>query len=106
MISVQAVRSLTYVALFYAWTVLVAVGFSPILLGPVRWTFWMFNFWGKGVVGMLPICGIRVEVRGREFIPQGAALVAPTGNVQLNQTAGAGNASANAIVLQLPGGTP
>ena len=37
---------------------------------------------------------------------QGTALRAPTGILQLNQTAGAGNASANAIVLQLPGGTP
>ena len=37
----------------------------------------MFNFWGRGVVGLLVICGIKVEVRGREFIPTGAALVAP-----------------------------
>jgi len=74
---VIAVRSLVYVTLFYLWTVVVAVGLSPILLGPARWTFWMFHFWGRGVVGMLPICGIRVEVRGRQHIPQGAALVAP-----------------------------
>lgn len=73
----QVIRSLTYVALFYLWTVVVAVGFSPILLGPTRWTHWMFHFWGRGVVGMLPICGIKVEVRGRQFIPQGAAVVAP-----------------------------
>ena len=72
-----AVRSLIYVALFYLWTAVVAVGFTPILLGPVKWTHWMFHFWGRGVVGMLPICGIRVELRGREHIPQGAALVAP-----------------------------
>lgn len=72
-----AVRSFAYVALFYLWTALVAVGFTPILFGPRRWTFGMFHFWGRGVVAMLPICGIRVEVRGREFIPSGAALVAP-----------------------------
>jgi len=74
---VIAVRSFAYVALFYLWTAVVAVGFTPILLGPRRWTFAMFRFWGRGVLAMLRICGIRVEVRGREFIPEGAALVAP-----------------------------
>lgn len=72
-----AIRSLLYVALFYLWTALVAVACTPILLGPASWTHWMFHFWGKGVVGMLPICGVRVEVRGRQHIPKGAALVAP-----------------------------
>lgn len=43
---------------------------------------------------------------GRQALIQGGAIRAPTGILQLNQTAGAGNASANAIVLQLPGGTP
>ena len=72
-----ALRSLTYVALFYLWTAVVAVGFTPILFGPVRWVYWMFNFWGRGVVGLLAICDIKVEVRGKQFIPTGAALVAP-----------------------------
>ncbi|MFN3583306.1 lysophospholipid acyltransferase family protein [Phenylobacterium sp.] len=71
------VRSLAYVLLFYLWTALVAVACTPILLGPDRWTLSMFHFWGRGVVGLLRICGIKVEVRGREFIPTGAALVAP-----------------------------
>jgi 1-acyl-sn-glycerol-3-phosphate acyltransferase len=74
---VIAVRSLIYVALFYLWTAFVAIGATPILLGPVSWTYRMFHFWGRGVVAMLPICGIRVEVRGRQFIPTGPALVAP-----------------------------
>ncbi|MGA0607707.1 lysophospholipid acyltransferase family protein [Phenylobacterium sp. VNQ135] len=72
-----ALRSFAYVALFYLWTAIVAVGATPILLGPRSWTFAMFHFWGRGVTAMLRICGIRVEVRGREFIPTGAALVAP-----------------------------
>ena len=70
-------RSLLYVALFYLWTAVVAVICTPILLGPARWTLAMFRFWGQGVTGLLAICGIRVEVRGREHIPTGAALVAP-----------------------------
>ena len=72
-----AVRSFIYVVLFYLWTVLVALGFTPLLFGPVRWTHWMFHLWGRGVVGLLAICDIKVEVRGREHIPTGAALVAP-----------------------------
>ena len=72
-----AVRSLIYVALFYLWTAVIAIGCTPILLGPQRWTHAMFHFWGRGVTGMLVICGIRVEVRGQQFIPRGAALVAP-----------------------------
>lgn len=72
-----AIRSLLYVALFYLWTAVVAVAFTPLLLGPRSWTSWMFRFWGRGVTGMLAICGIKVEVRGREHIPTGAALVAP-----------------------------
>jgi 1-acyl-sn-glycerol-3-phosphate acyltransferase len=72
-----AFRSFLYVVLFYLWTILVSVGFTPILLGPRRWTHWMLHMWGRGVVGLLVICDVRVEVRGREFIPTGAALVAP-----------------------------
>ena len=72
-----AVRSLVYVALFYLWTVLVSLVCTPILFGPSRWSLAMFHFWGRGVVAMLAICGIRVEVRGREHIPTGPALVAP-----------------------------
>ena len=72
-----AVRSLTYVALFYLWTAAVAIICTPMLLGPRRLTFRMFHFWGRGVTAMLRICGIRVEVRGRQYIPTGPALVAP-----------------------------
>lgn len=72
-----AIRSLIYVVLFYLWTAVVAVGATPLLFGPRDWTYGMFHFWGRGVTGMLAICGIRVEVRGREFIPTGPALVAP-----------------------------
>ncbi|MDE2487055.1 MAG: 1-acyl-sn-glycerol-3-phosphate acyltransferase [Alphaproteobacteria bacterium] len=72
-----AVRSFVFVVLFYLWTALVAVGCTPILFGPSRWTLGMFHFWGRGVVSLLAVCGIRVEVRGREHIPSGPALVAP-----------------------------
>jgi hypothetical protein len=42
----------------------------------------------------------------REARIGGAAFQGPQGVLQINQTAGVGNASANAIVLQIPGGAP
>jgi 1-acyl-sn-glycerol-3-phosphate acyltransferase len=74
---VIALRSFLYVALFYLWTAAVAVTCTPILLGPPRWTHAMLRTWGRGVTGMLAVCGIKVEVRGVQFIPTGPALVAP-----------------------------
>lgn len=72
-----ALRSLLFVALFYLWSATVAILISPILLAPRRWTLRALDVWARGVIALLPICGIRVEVRGREHIPTGPALVAP-----------------------------
>lgn len=72
-----AVRSFLFVALFYLWSATVAIGATPILLGPPRWTLGLFRIWSLGIIALLRVCGIRLEVRGREHIPQGAALVAP-----------------------------
>ena len=63
-----AIRSFLYVVLFYLWTALVAVGFTPILFGPAHWSFSMFHLWGRGVIALLAICDIKVEVRGRELV--------------------------------------
>ncbi len=73
-----AFRSFVFVALFYLWSVFVAVGLSPVLLGPRSWTMALIAMWGKGVVWLLEVCcDIKVEVRGRQHMPSGAALVAP-----------------------------
>lgn len=73
-----ALRSLVFVALFYLWSALIAVGCTPLLLGPRDWSLKMFGVWARGIFLLLRVCcDIRVEVRGREHIPQGAALVAP-----------------------------
>lgn len=73
----RLVRSLAFVAVFYAWSVLCVLVMIPIALGPRRWTIACMRIWAKGFIAFLePICGIRVEVRGREHMPTGAALVA------------------------------
>ena len=72
-----AVRSALFVALFYLWSAVVAISCTPLLLGPPGPILSMFRFWSSGILALLRICGIRVEVRGREHAPTGAALVAP-----------------------------
>ena len=72
------VRSLAFTALFYLWSVLVAVGCTPLLFGPERWSLRMFQGWSQGICFLLrAVCDIRVEVRGRQHMPTGPALVAP-----------------------------
>jgi 1-acyl-sn-glycerol-3-phosphate acyltransferase len=71
-------RSLLFMIAFYAWSVVMALAMLPTVIGPRRWMIACFRFWGRGIYLMLAlICGIRVEIRGRHLIPQGAALVAP-----------------------------
>ncbi|HMO44184.1 MAG TPA: 1-acyl-sn-glycerol-3-phosphate acyltransferase, partial [Phenylobacterium sp.] len=72
-----ALRSLLFVALFYLWSAVAAFIILPVLLAPRRWTLRALDLWARGVIALLPICGISVEVRGREHIPTGPALVAP-----------------------------
>lgn len=70
-------RSFLFVVAFYLWSALLAVAGTPLLLGPRRWTVSMFGVWSRGVHALLhAICGIRVEVRGTQHLPAGAALVA------------------------------
>ncbi len=70
-------RSLLFVALFYLWSAVVAISITPLLLAPRAWTLRALDFWSRGVIALLRICDIKVELRGREHMPVGAALVAP-----------------------------
>ena len=70
-------RSLTYVVLFYLWTAVTCVVCTPLLFAPRRWSLAMFSGWSRVVIAMLAICDVKVEVRGREFMPTGPALIAP-----------------------------
>jgi 1-acyl-sn-glycerol-3-phosphate acyltransferase len=75
---VTAFRSIVFVALFYIWSVIVALSLTPVLLGPRRWAIEGLRLWGYGIIFLLRVCcDIRVEVRGREHLPTGPALVAP-----------------------------
>lgn len=73
-----AVRSLIFVALFYLWSAVIAILCTPLLLAGPGPSLKMFDLWASGILVMLRlICGVKVEIRGREHIPTGPALVAP-----------------------------
>ncbi|MBX3480217.1 MAG: 1-acyl-sn-glycerol-3-phosphate acyltransferase [Caulobacter sp.] len=70
-------RSLVFLVVFYLVSAVLAIGLSPLLLGPRKPLMAVMNLWGKLVTGMLRvICGVKVEVRGLEHLPPGAALIA------------------------------
>ena len=70
-------RSLLFAFLFYAWSLTLCVLFLPALALPRGIVAWAFKLWARGVIVLLGFCcGIRVEVRGREHVPTGRALVA------------------------------
>jgi 1-acyl-sn-glycerol-3-phosphate acyltransferase len=71
-------RSLLYVLVFYLWSGTLAIVGLPLLwLAPRGWAGAVMRFWARTVVALLaPICGVRVEIRGRERLPEGRALIA------------------------------
>ena len=71
------VRSLLFAAVFYAVSTIAAIAMAPLLLGPRRWIIVTIGVWARVVMVFLRvICGVKVEVRGREFMPTGPALIA------------------------------
>jgi 1-acyl-sn-glycerol-3-phosphate acyltransferase len=70
-------RSLIFLVVFYLNTAVILVFGSPLLLGPRSWA--MAGLWFHAVTSLWwlrVICGTRLEVRGRERLPQGPALIA------------------------------
>lgn len=71
------IRSLAFSLYFYLLSTIVAIAMTPLFLAPRHWTTATLTVWGRAVtVGLRLICGVRVEVRGREHLPRGAALIA------------------------------
>jgi 1-acyl-sn-glycerol-3-phosphate acyltransferase len=71
------VRSLAFFVVFYVNTALFLVLGSWLLLGPRRWAMQGLRLHGLASLWwMKVICGTRIEVRGRDKLPEGACLVA------------------------------
>ena len=72
-----AFRSGLFNVVFYVNLILFLVIGSPLLLGPRMWAIRALQLWATSSLWWLKVlCNIRIEVRGREHIPVGAALVA------------------------------
>ena len=73
-----ALRSLLFVALFYLWSLIFSICAIPLLIAPSSWMARALPIWTHGILFLLrAICGIKVEIRGKQYIPTGPALVAP-----------------------------
>jgi 1-acyl-sn-glycerol-3-phosphate acyltransferase len=71
-------RSLLFTAAFYLWSTVAAIVMLPTLVLPRAACAWTLRMWGKVDTWLLRvICDIKVEVRGRQHLPAGAALIAP-----------------------------
>ena len=70
------VRSLLFVALFYLWSTVIALGMIPLFALPRRAVLGGLTLYGHGISILLAVCGIRVERRGPQNMPTGPALIA------------------------------
>jgi 1-acyl-sn-glycerol-3-phosphate acyltransferase len=71
-------RSLAFAVIFYAWSAVLAVlGLPLIWLAPRAWVVRWMKLWAASSTWLVgAICGVRVDIRGREHLPAGPALIA------------------------------
>ena len=82
------IRSLIFAAVFYALSTVISILMLPTLILPRQVCQACISLWGRLVIVLLRlICGVRVEVRGRQFLPKGAALVAAKHQCMLDTAA-------------------
>lgn len=73
----RKLRSLVFLVVFYLNTAVILILGSPLLLGPRSWAMAGLRFHAvTSLWWMRVICGTKMEVRGREHLPDGPALVA------------------------------
>src|SRR6185369_7328526 len=70
-------RSILYLIAFVIWSAIIFIGFLPVLILPRAAVTWAMRVWAAGLTVLLRvICGVRLEVRGRQFVPAGPAVIA------------------------------
>ncbi|MEM5515764.1 lysophospholipid acyltransferase family protein [Henriciella sp. AS95] len=73
----NTLRSIIFVIWLYGGMAVVGIGALPTLLLPRRFAVGAVKFYAHYLrVGLRLICGVRVELRGREHIPEGPLLIA------------------------------
>lgn len=72
----RALRAFAYNIFFYLTISLWMLAASPLLLAPARWLWQVFYAWARfNVAALHLIAGTRLDVRGLENLPAGAALI-------------------------------
>lgn len=70
-------RSAIFNLFFYFWTILVSVVCLPMLLMPYRIAIKPGAIWATGtMIGARLLCGLRYEIRGKEYLVPGKAIIA------------------------------
>ena len=70
-------RSLLFLIWFYAVSIPLAIAYSATLVMPRSAIMWGLRVWTRLVnFGLNVIADVHIELRGREFLPTGAALIA------------------------------
>ncbi|WP_428670728.1 lysophospholipid acyltransferase family protein [Roseibium sp.] len=70
-------RSTLFQVSFYIVTLLLMIMFSPVLLLPRKWGWWVVPTWSNILQFVMRVTGgIKVEVRGRENLPKGGYIAA------------------------------
>jgi len=74
---VIVLRSILFNLLFYLGTAVVCIAASPLLLAPRRFNAAFGHYWARGALWLASwTVGVRYEVRGREHLPAGPAIIA------------------------------
>jgi 1-acyl-sn-glycerol-3-phosphate acyltransferase len=72
----RKLRGALFTAFMFVLAIVMGLVCSPFLLGPRDRVRGIVRLWVRVVLGALRLlCGVRVEVRGREHAPRGAALI-------------------------------
>lgn len=70
-------RSTIFQILFYGVTLIQMILFSPAMLLPEKWGWWIVPLWSKTLLLIMRItAGLKVEIRGRENLPNDGFIAA------------------------------
>jgi 1-acyl-sn-glycerol-3-phosphate acyltransferase len=71
------IRSIGFFLCFFTWSVIMNLAFLPMLAFDKIWIVRGQTIWTNGIIFLLRmICGLKLELRGQENLPEGAALIA------------------------------
>ncbi|MEM9634429.1 MAG: 1-acyl-sn-glycerol-3-phosphate acyltransferase [Pseudomonadota bacterium] len=70
-------RSTLFQILFYSVTFVEMILFSPVMLLPRSWGWWIVPVWSKTLLLLMRVTvGLKIEVRGKENLPKGGFIAA------------------------------